>query len=383
MKFSAYIWIAVFIAMILVPSIGMFFKPNREEFIRIEKREPFQMPSSFNAELTKNIELSVQDVLLYRHKSLQILSRLYYALRTSLQQPKAIVGQSEWLFLGDAWDFSISKYRDIFGFNKVPLNNVEHVQNLFHLAQLASSTKMLVVAPDKHSAYPEELPSWIVRGKDYNRMQLFGNALTGPDPQLLTFLNLEEHLLSSKINHQNDLYYYKDSHWNYVGGYEGYSKIIETFNNIQSTEIRPENRLGNRLQKLSEINFLMSSREGDMAAFLQLSARDPDPIPTFSHNENLMVKNGETPYVLLPSDAKPEAAHWISHYKNENALNDRSILFLGDSFSEMIVPYFLQTFSRVTSVHYHPIFTNKIPAEELFSEGEFDYVVIVMAQRVI
>ena len=120
-----------------------------------------------------------------------------------------------------------------------------------------------------------------------------------------------------------------------------------------------------------------------MAAFLQLSARDPDPIPTFSHNENLMVKNGETPYVLLPSDAKPEAAHWISHYKNENALNDRSILFLGDSFSEMIVPYFLQTFSRVTSVHYHPIFTNKIPAEELFSEGEFDYVVIVMAQRVI
>ena len=128
----------------------------------------------------------------------------------------------------------------------------------------------------------------------------------------------------------------------------------------------------------------MSARVGDIAAFLQLSTMDPDPIPLLPEQKNLKVMSGDNKtYASLSSDAEPEAAHWITHYKNENALNDKSILFLGDSFSKMIAPYFLHTFSRVTFVHYHPTFEGKILSSELFSEGNFDYAIIVMVQRVI
>ncbi len=151
---------------------------------------------------------------------------------------KVVTGQNHWLFSGE-------------------LQMVEHFLGTaqFTPAQLAAWQKLLekrrdwlaqrgiqylfVIAPDKQSIYPEQLPAWLINAAPTNRETKLDQFLKFMKANsTVPILDLREPLIAAKKI--APLYLQNDTHWNLLGGFVAAQAVVKTLAQ-QSTNLPPLN----------------------------------------------------------------------------------------------------------------------------------------------
>lgn len=183
---------------------------------------------------------------------------------------------------------------------------------------------IIIIPPNKSTVFPELMPKEIpIIGTQSNLDQVIQYMDKHGGPNII---DLRERFSKEKNSHQ--LYYRTDSHWTPYGAYLGYEAIIN-----QIHEVNPE------VQVHPYEAFKLEKRElsGDLAinlANLNISEDFYSIVPVKGHavKERIYVQKGsDREYIRIVNSSNTSAPR---------------LLMVRDSFSNDLIPYLSQNFSR-------------------------------------
>ena len=240
-----------------------------------------------------------------------------------------LVGKDGWFYF--TGDKSIDNYQKI-----DPLHRKQIIQLGKQLDSLNDELKsrgitlLVVIPPNKSTVYPQYMPDEIpVLGKE-SSLERFVNYMrkNGETP----VLDLRQTLINA--SQTENVYYRTDSHWNNLGTYFGYVKIMEALsvNNpiLTSHPLSDFNSvyMGANTHDLARGAGLMNTKEDDWSL-----------IPRFK--------------VQLKQTASKLSDDLLSIRTTTNANQDLPrLLIFGDSFSNSLAPYLEPHFSHVKRIPY-------------------------------
>lgn len=240
-----------------------------------------------------------------------------------LPSNRVILGKDDWLFY--AAEDSLDLYA-----NKRPLSGAQLEDARESLAARVRRARQLgagylfVVAPDKHTIYPEYMPRFLARR---DRPSQFDQLLAVTRPAGLPVVDLRPTLLRGKTD---GLVYYKDdTHWSDWGAYLGYRTLMAA-------------------QPLPEV------------PVLQLDARQFSVARDFKGG---LAEMANLPWTERTVGADPSAARCAVttvpfERLSPNLLIARTrcadakykVVYIGDSFTDWIMKYLGQSFGEVVYV---------------------------------
>ena len=179
-----------------------------------------------------------------------------------------ITGRDGWLFLA-----SYRMIEHYCGLSRLSQQDLESWQKLLEARRewLAGqgAKYVFVIAPDKHSIYPEYLPEWLKRGPQPSKLDQFVEYMR--KHSTLEVLDLRPALMAAKKT--NLVYSLTDTHWSAFGAFIAYQELIKAVSRqmpcsaplpIESFESKPLVQQGDlaRLagQGLPEKKFLLTPR---------------------------------------------------------------------------------------------------------------------------
>lgn len=180
---------------------------------------------------------------------------------------------------------------------------------------------IVVVAPNKHTIYPELLPASYKRVSDTTRLDQLLQAL----PPNINILDLRSALITGKSIYPT--YYATDSHWNNFGAYIASNEIIKSLHNslLIPRELTDYQVIASPSLGIGDLATMLSAR--NMLPDYQI---DLNPLDLVSVEDNgFNYKNGKYSGHIWtqPNDALPR------------------LLFFGDSFRESLTPFLVSNFS--------------------------------------
>ena len=137
-----------------------------------------------------------------------------------------IIGDEGWLFYagyGDGADIS-----DFQG--KAPLSDAQLDARRLAIEARAEALRargiayLFVVAPNKHSVYPELLPARIGERRPGNRLDQFVGYMRSRSS--VPVVDLRDAMVVARRESREPLYYRTDTHWNGRGAFVGYEAVI-------------------------------------------------------------------------------------------------------------------------------------------------------------
>lgn len=135
---------------------------------------------------------------------------------------KVLIGKEGYYYLVNY--NSMDDYRNVSRWEKDEMENL--------VTKLESNQKMLdslhipyiiVVVPEKQQIYPEYLPDNISKIQGLSRFEQFKNYIQTNNSSL----NVIDLSTVLHLNKSKKLYFKKESHWNYEGGYIGYKTVMD------------------------------------------------------------------------------------------------------------------------------------------------------------
>lgn len=268
-----------------------------------------------------------------------------------------LIGQEGWLYL--TVDRSIDDYQ---GLVPIPQSYLElYDANLARMKQHMEQQGIIfqiVVAPDKHTIYPEYLPLNIQKVQpgtrldrilDYNR-----NHAQAP------ILDLRMEMLQRK--QEEVIYYRTDSHWNYLGAYYAYAESMKSLTPyFPMLEPHP----------LSDYTLTRSEIAGfDLAEMISMQDILTDVEITLTPNFLRRAKPAAVPF--LPAGNRITFAREIDDPSLPTAVIFR------DSFGWAMIPFWQEHFRRVVFVWtYTP---TRIDLD-LIAQEQPDIVIFELVER--
>lgn len=239
------ILMALFLAGITLPFLGSLFGAGQDNLSNMEKRRPAALPE-IKFDIPALVEFPGRfDAYYNDHFGFRgVLVRLHNELKTRLlcvsPTGRVLLGKDGWLFYAD--EKVIDDYRNVTPFSEAELGlwrqSLEGKRDW--LAERGIQY-LFVIAPNKHSVYPEYLPDFVRKVRDASRSdQLVTYMREHTD---IDILDLRPALLDAK--QEMHAYHMTDSHWNAFGAYKGYARIIERvsvwFPEMKYISLGPEN----------------------------------------------------------------------------------------------------------------------------------------------
>ena len=289
----------------------------------------------------------------------------HYGLREAAIGLRARIGF--WL-LGDTFnnDVSVGQHGWLFLTGHGELRDTLHAEPLTPraLAEWARSIEerrtwlaargiryLFVVAPDKRTIYPENLPRYQHRPGQTRREQLDAR-LAGEDG----FLDLAPALREAKAEGQ--VYYRWDTHWDRHGAYTGYRAVMQ------------------RLGLPAEPEFLGHAPDhedhvGDLGRLSGLTLTEADQVPTASCPVHV-----PPPAVSLRADPALVGERGFKVEPTACAQGTGRLLMFHDSFGEMWVPWLSTQFAGAVYVWRMPSF------EDIKRMVEAVHPTVVIEERV-
>lgn len=173
------------------------------------------------------------------------------------------------------------------------------------------------IMPNKSTIYSEKLPSGIKNISNYNMTNQLSEYLNGIG--IDNFYYLKDILNLNKQKYE--LYYRLDTHWNFYGAYIGFLKMIEIIEpnlSIPPAQIQDGG---------------MIERQGDLYNFLGTTRKMKD--------------NSISVHFLDEISYTTETEEKYKHTHCDNALLDKKIVIVGDSFGGYLLPYFSRIYKDV------------------------------------
>jgi hypothetical protein len=343
---------------------------SKESFINQEKRTITRLPNwDWKSKSIKKYfsesESFFGDHLAFREDLLKLNAKLKNRLGLPMDAEDVIIGKDGWIFLGNKYQKTINQYRglkqmdakQIHSFYKYFGDIQDYLKNLnipFYIA----------IAPDKHSIYPEYLPSYLSKKGNTPYDQIMSSNT------FLQIIDLKKALIEKKKNHKLPLYYKTDSHWNLFGAYLAYWEILSYFNpSFQSSSII-----------LDETNFTsrLSQRKTDLSLTIKGESLYNDVEVSIKdklskHKLKLMSNNKWV-------DINPNRAfEMLNHNLIRNKHKHGKILVIGDSFSNSLSIYLNNTFGEIKYCHFIKPGTNDIAS--LVQLYKPDFVLFEVVER--
>ena len=344
--------------MLLLPTVLMFTE-YEESFRRIENRKLSEVNFSTLKEAKKsiiNLNNFYKDnfgmkYFFYNFYKKNVSDRY----EESPSNDKVLYGKSNWLFLGNYYHNAFSEAKGELVFKNEEINLIR--ENLKTIKEWCESQEIVFyinVVPGKHTVYKEFLP------------YRFEKQKTKLDQLIEIFPGLIDLRLALEKQKQKPLYFKTDTHWNYLGAFEGYLKVLES--------IIKDNQSIKSLNK-SDIDSVSYSYErlGDINKILGLKSTEIEPR---IHLRSRLGKE-DSKRIEVPTYHRLEKSTYEKRYVNDDALNDLKIVLLRDSFSDFYLDYFRATFKEVVFIYNHR-FDQTIIAKE-----NPDILLYVIGERVI
>lgn len=215
----------VVMTMLLLPATGIV-APRDQNMAAQENRALATMPpwpnswqaaTEFPSAFTRffNDHFTLRRQLLAWRSAIKVL-----ALGVS-SHADVVLGREGWLYY-DA-EQQLADYRGIHPWTDAELQ--QNLQALADRADMLAQVKipyLLVLAPNKHTVYPEYLPNRFARVTDKTRLDQIIQAVQ--PYQRVQVCDLREPLIASKGSGQ--LYFTTDTHWNQRGAFIGYGEVM-------------------------------------------------------------------------------------------------------------------------------------------------------------
>lgn len=233
-----------------------------------------------------------------------------------------------------------------------------------------------MIGPDKESIYPEYLPAWAAPAK----VQI-SDILPDVVPPTL-YVDTYPPIRAASARYAGKApplttYYKNDTHWNHAGAWAAMEALMESLEATRPSLARLDPALGTPVGETDKIG-------GDLGSFLRLSKplRDPYIILKFDtevspRTEYYNVASGQR---LAPDDPNiSEAPHYLTEMKTSNALNQKKVLWLHDSFGIGMYGFMRATFSDI--LHIHPQNISQDALAALVKSYKPDYVIVTVVER--
>lgn len=345
-------------SMILFLPLGGWFthsflghKDYEKIIVKEENRLPApppELPESWEKiyQFPAKAEAFFNDRYAFRSNLIKNYARFaWYVLKKPINPDDCLIGQNNYLFLGDKHAQVFSQHSGATPVSETELTLAEeHQTRLKNWCDQRNITYLCVVPPDKHSVYPEYLPKW-VRSP---RKSLFIEELADRVKHKDFILNLKPGMLEAKSRNSDRLYPRWDSHWNGIGAYEGYKILMnhlssvtkKTLKIVESPQfIRNETKTDMDLTLMSKtqgfisdthIIPLVDTKSDDLKAFT-FSGSPIEPFPGLIQESDCII------------------------VENKKALNKGTLLIVRDSFSTMLSPFLYASFEKSVFIGHEVI----------------------------
>lgn len=300
-----------------------------------------------------------------------LLNKFLYAFGISTSSVNVIIGKNDWLYLGDGHSNTITiKRTHTTTTSRELAKKIGFATKAWAqwLKQQGVQDYRILLAADKDTIYPEYLPNWAQPVSDYAINTLLANV----SPEI--YIDTRDILKNSKPKFSQPLYYKTDTHWNSLGGWVAFhyfmDKIIQTEKKLIEPQIElvsTNTREGGDLGRFLNISGLLSDTE------VTLEIINPNHIDVEKYDfdtSRLLGTGGNAP---IPMSRVPLLI------KSKNALNQKKVLWLRDSFGRVLSPLMAATFSEVLQLHYDVVDSKRFV--ELVNNFKPDYVFISVVER--
>lgn len=299
------VFISLFISVLLS---GLLFMDSKTEISEVEKRTLTSLPQLFvesklNTQYFSNVDKYINDRFGFKSMLINLDNNIKYKVFNKIGNDNALVGTNGWLYYINKSDGD--NFSDFLKNNLVDQNVAhqfaEEIRNRAEWCKENGIKFIFLIAPNKHSVYPEYYP--VNRPEGLTRTDQFTKAM---DNLNIDYIFPRDFLIGQKSNYPVPLYIETDTHWNQLGAYLTFnimlSKIKEQLKeeflipkliyestiNVGDGDIPPMLGL-NKFGKITTINFKPDNSEwSDYYSYIKNEGRSG--IITHSINNNNLPK---------------------------------------------------------------------------------------------
>lgn len=329
---------------------------------------------TFNGQKKEGQEWWSASVLYNFDFALASLSGFSYVHGISTNPSQVFIGKEDWLYLGEQYEKTVTRGRRGPSVEDAKIAGIiGHATESWSQWLNNKGVRMfrVMLGPDKGTVYPEYLPDWAQPGVVSVTDMLLANVSKG------IYIDTRMAMKAAKSQFPESLYYKTDTHWNSLGAWVAF-RAFETEIVRSETGLRllTENQV--RVSKVNE------RRGGDLAKFLRLKENLQDsevvidiiseqPIETeqYDFETGRLKRSGGNP--------KIHTAQRPLLVKSQNALNQKRVLWLRDSFGTAMAPFMAATFSETLQLHYDA--ADPVLFARLVEAFKPDYVFITVVER--
>jgi hypothetical protein len=339
--------IGAFVVALLAPGLDLLMRPDSVRSAQRENRNATRFPQPIRdlPTLSKyphvfeawfDDRFGLRDQLL---RGYQALRHFVFHCETS---PVLIEGKHGWLYFGG--DNSMPTQRGVHPFSAADLENWRRdIEERRDWLRKRGIEYLFVIAPNKQSVYPENMPDDLAGLGPTRLDQLAAYMEKASDAR---FLDLRAALIAEKAHDQGDdcVYYPLGSHWAWRGGWTAWNEIVRSLSDV--------------LPKLKSV-----PREALVRAEVSMDAGDSMGVNTYI--DDLLHQRTFTESVAHPSaELRRTPAGDIVGSENHDASLPK-LFVVHDSFGTWLLPFaaegsssmqaaWLQTFPKEQIESAHP-----------------------------
>lgn len=316
-------FVVFFLLVLFIP----FFGEKQKE--SLEKRKLKEFPEwrwSNVWKFFKEYQSYFDDRFAYRNELIDNFGKFKFDFLniTNLTGTVAI-GSDKWIFYSD---------KDYLNNIATPFSNLELKQFNYNLNVITKWFERqgikyyLFIPPVKSGMYTEMLPDYMKIRTEFSRYNQLKEYLT--QKSKINFIDCKKELIIAKKS--NEIYFETDTHWNEIGAFVGYSKIINVLK-IDFPQLQP---CLFKDFKIVKADFF----SGDLLAMLGYDSKKPTFQYIMSHKNNIEPKL--TLSTILPEN--PD--NFFEIYEMPEDTNDLEIYVVRDSYSEKLKKFISLNFKK-------------------------------------
>ena len=325
-KVINYIFALVFVGMIFLP----FCLLDTTEIIdsSLENRRMTMWPGwHFNQEINAWYGHYVEDRVAFRETAVRFYMDATYAVFGEFSEDLHMYGKDGEVFPAD--DGYIRAYQHLATDEELIDSLVTYLDRTNQYLEKQGIPFVFLAGLDKKTVYGEEMPDYIhVDTTKESIMEMLARKLTEKQvPYVIPVQELQEAKQAERVYNQK----FDSAHWNARGAMIGLRLLNE-----KVREMDPDVPL------LTEDVFTVSSEEKTLE-FISLPITEQVPVYTLKKEYSDSILADGSLLDVLPHVAGTS----VQHYLNENALSDKTILILQDSFLDGKQDFFAYRYQNV------------------------------------
>ncbi len=332
--------IVLFLALICLPMVDNVFDVAPDVYLM--ENDPTPLPNFSISQIFKSFNVLQRGYLEKTFGFRKLLVRLenildIFWLRASNQYQTVIKGKKDWLFLSQENNELnvIQDYRSAHLFTPEQIARwVDIYRARYEWLAAQGIRYLIVIAPNKHTVYPEFLPGQYNRVNAVSRTDQLVNALRKAH---IPVLDLRPTL--EKVKKQAQVYYRTDTHWNTFGAFAGYVQIMKRLGQW-FPEFEPEIRGDYDITIAPDLH-------GGLASMLALGDYFPESRTVFTPKFQRKAVKTEAP-LPTPPYFQPTVTT-DTHDPSKPA----AVIFR-DSFAHELIPFLSEHFDKAVYVWPYP-----------------------------